>query len=337
MPPPPSVALASALALALASRAGAIGINLGNVLEAPTEGAWAPKAQEYYFDDYKTVGFTFVRIPVRWDEHTMTAPPYTIDAAFLARVHEVQGWAAARGLATVVNSHHDDWLDNATAFDAALPRFKAIWTQVAHSFAAAPADGPSALHFEVFNEPHLMSIDQCNAMNAAVVPIMRSGGGNNAVRPIYLGGISWMSPEWILSNPDALAFPALPGGGVDPNLRLEVHCYDPYHFCLEDPPTAKRLLPADYAWVDAMYRNISAWGAAHLPGGAAGVYMGEAGCQLKAPSRADVLAWYALVATDANHTIGRLSVWDDDGTWGIYNRAARTWDQGVLKALGLAA
>ena len=102
------------------------------------------------------------------------------------------------------------------------------------------------------------------------------------------------------------------------------------------PPTAKRLLPADYAWVDAMYRNISAWGAAHLPGGAAGVYMGEAGCQLKAPSRADVLAWYALVATDANHTIGRLSVWDDDGTWGIYNRAARTWDQGVLKALGLA-
>jgi hypothetical protein len=28
----------------------AIGINLGNVLEAPVEGAWAPVAQEYYFD-----------------------------------------------------------------------------------------------------------------------------------------------------------------------------------------------------------------------------------------------------------------------------------------------
>ena len=30
-----------------------IGINLGNTLDAPTEGAWAPKAEESFFDEYK--------------------------------------------------------------------------------------------------------------------------------------------------------------------------------------------------------------------------------------------------------------------------------------------
>ena len=43
----------------LFASATALGINLGNVLEAPMEGAWAPAAQEYYFDDYKAA---FLRV-----------------------------------------------------------------------------------------------------------------------------------------------------------------------------------------------------------------------------------------------------------------------------------
>lgn len=69
--------------------AHAIGINLGNVLEAPKEGNWAAPAQAYYFDDYKSAGFSFVRIPVRWNNHTQNSAPYIIDASFLARVAEV--------------------------------------------------------------------------------------------------------------------------------------------------------------------------------------------------------------------------------------------------------
>ena len=108
-----------------------IGINLGNVLEAPTEGAWAPVAQEYYFDEYKAKNFTHVRIPVRWDKHMGTAAPYTIDATFLARVHEIVSWGLARNLTLIINSHHDDWMDNKDNFSSMLPRFLALWTQVA--------------------------------------------------------------------------------------------------------------------------------------------------------------------------------------------------------------
>lgn len=144
---------------------------------------------EYYFDDYVSAGFKYVRVPVRWDEHMGESAPYTINASWLARVHEVTGWGLARNMTILINSHHDDWIDNATGFSAALPRFNALWAQVTESFASAPLK----LAFEVYNEPHEISISQLNQMYAEVVPIMRSGGGNNAARPIYLGGLSYMS------------------------------------------------------------------------------------------------------------------------------------------------
>ena len=34
-----------------------VGINLGNTLEAPIEGQWAPRAQESFFDEFKRIGF----------------------------------------------------------------------------------------------------------------------------------------------------------------------------------------------------------------------------------------------------------------------------------------
>jgi len=327
-------ALLAASALPLLAHAD-LGINLGNVLEAPTEGAWAPVAQEYYFDDYAERNFSFVRIPVRWDKHMGETAPYTIDAAFLARVHEVVGWALARNLSAIVNSHHDDWQDVASdaAFKVALPRFVALWSQVAPSFASAPA---SLLSFEVFNEFHLISIENANKLYAAVLPVMRGGGGENSVRPIYLGGLSWMNPLWIVNNPDAIAWPPLASGAADPNLRLEVHSYDPHGFCLENPPSIKTWgTPADVAAVRGIYANMSAWSAAH---GARPVLMGEAGCQVSAPSRADRLQWYSVIGSAAREELGgHLSIWDDMGNWKIYDRTARTWDEGVMMALGKSA
>ena len=108
--------------------------NLGNVLDAPLEGKWAPPAQQRYFSDYKKAGFKSVRVPVRWDQHTSKAPPYLIDTTFLDRVEQVIDWSLGQNLSTIVNTHHDDWLDGAandTAFDVQLDRLVSIWTQVA--------------------------------------------------------------------------------------------------------------------------------------------------------------------------------------------------------------
>jgi endoglucanase len=99
-----------------------VGINLGNTLDAPVEGAWAPAAQEWQFDAYAAKGFTTIRVPVCWNKHTSTQAPYAIDGAWMARVQTVVGWALSRNMITVLNSHHDTWLDTPTNFTANLPR-----------------------------------------------------------------------------------------------------------------------------------------------------------------------------------------------------------------------
>ena len=77
----------------------------------------------------------------------------------------------------------------------------------------------------------------------------------------------------------------------------------------------------------AMYANISSWGA----GKNRRVFMGEAGCQIAA-QRSGRLTWYKTIGA-ASALIEGITIWDDDGTWKIYDRVARTWDTGVLDAL----
>src|ERR1035437_5710452 len=62
------------------------GVNLGNMLEAPHEGAWGETVQEAYFSTIKQAGFTLIRVPIRWAAHVSPAPDYTIDPAFFSRV-----------------------------------------------------------------------------------------------------------------------------------------------------------------------------------------------------------------------------------------------------------
>jgi hypothetical protein len=124
----------------------AVGINLGNTLELPVEGPAPHRADERYIDAFATAGFTLVRLPVRWDNHTLAHAPFTVDAAWLARVKTVVGWATSRGLRVVVNSHDDRWIDVAdAAFAAALPRFRWFSVDGGHTEAAAEPSFSQAL------------------------------------------------------------------------------------------------------------------------------------------------------------------------------------------------
>jgi endoglucanase len=118
--------------------------------------------KESYLDAYVSAGFQSVRVPCRWDKHVGTSPPYiSRDNAFLARVHEVVRWSTERGLPTVINTHHDDWLDgsaNDTAFAHNLERLVAIWEAISARFKHVP---DKLLAFEVYNEPHYNMTTDC--------------------------------------------------------------------------------------------------------------------------------------------------------------------------------
>src|SRR5262245_61215606 len=71
------------------------GINLGNALEAPREGAWGVTLKAEYFAAIKKAGFATVRLPVKWSAHASSDAPYTIDPKFAERVD----WAVDQALA----------------------------------------------------------------------------------------------------------------------------------------------------------------------------------------------------------------------------------------------
>ena len=68
-----------------------LGWNLGNTLDAPTEGAWAAAARESDIEAAASVGFTSIRVPVQWGHHQSASAPFSVNASWIARVQEVVG------------------------------------------------------------------------------------------------------------------------------------------------------------------------------------------------------------------------------------------------------
>jgi len=112
----------------------AIGINLGNTLDAPNEGDWALPAQESFIIDFKEAGFNHVRIPVTWHEHTQLEAPYDIDSEFLARVEQIVDWALAQDLYVILNVHHESWLKENYQDQKNKNRLDSIWIKIAAHF-----------------------------------------------------------------------------------------------------------------------------------------------------------------------------------------------------------
>ena len=82
------------------------GINLGNALDGPHEGAWGVTLKADYFRLIRKAGFNSVRIPIRWSTHASTAAPYDIETGFFQRVDWAIGQALSRNLASVINVHN---------------------------------------------------------------------------------------------------------------------------------------------------------------------------------------------------------------------------------------
>src|SRR5262245_15636524 len=168
---------ASASAMATATAIGR-GVNFGNMLEAPTEGAWGLTVTDDFIDKASAAGFTSVRLPVRWSNHAGAAPPFTIDAASMQRVESVVDRLLAKGLVVIVNMHHYRQLDGdrldsgelAVAPTAADVRFVMLWDQIARRFQGRDA----RLVFELYNEPHgRLNGEPWNVLAARALGVVR--------------------------------------------------------------------------------------------------------------------------------------------------------------------
>jgi endoglucanase len=84
------------------------GINLGNGLEAPSEGAWGYRIEDDHIPLIKKAGFDSIRIPIRWSVRADQERPYTIDPTFFGRVDSIVDQALKYDLKVVINTHHYD-------------------------------------------------------------------------------------------------------------------------------------------------------------------------------------------------------------------------------------
>lgn len=191
-------------------------------------------------DLYKNLakaGVRTVRIPVTWGPYeNMTNGTYTIEESYMQLVKKNVLWAKAAGLIVVLNTHHDEYWQDAysAASDAKTnsnikTRIEHTWRQIAESF----KDEGDYLILESFNElnhnwarPTSGEMTIMNEWNQLVVNTIRATGGNNATRWIAVPSCH-ASPSYALDSKFKLP--------SDPAHRLivAVHCYDPYSFTLE--------------------------------------------------------------------------------------------------------
>lgn len=191
------------------------GINLGNALEAPSEGEWGIRLSDEYFDLIAEAGFDSVRVPIRWSAHALKSVPYTIDSSFFERVDWVLDQAHRTGLVVVINMHHYEELMHSPATHK--NRFLSLWNQIATRYKSEP----ETVLFEILNEPQgAMNAANGGQWNNYQEEAIRTIRITNPNRPLIVGPIQY-------NGIDALSLLELP---EDQNLILTVHYYDPFDF-----------------------------------------------------------------------------------------------------------
>lgn len=307
-------------AFAYARRLGR-GMNLGNALEAPTEGAWGITIQPEYFKLIRKAGFDSVRIPIRWSAHAGAEPPYAVSDAFFRRVDEILDSALAHDLAVVINIHHYEELMKDPA--AHLPRFLALWRQISERY----RNHPASLSFELLNEP-------ADTLNPALWnEYLRYGLAavreSNPNRVLIIGTAEWGG----LRALDQLELPE-----SDRNLIVTFHYYEPFSFTHQGAEwvgnsdrwmgtTWEGTPPEKQAVRDDLDRAMQ-WAAFHERP----LYMGEFGAYRKAEMDARV-RWTAFVAREAEARGISWAYWEFCSGFGVFDAEAKAWRKPLLDAL----
>lgn len=295
-------------------------MNMGNALDAPSEGEWGHTIEARSFKVVADAGFDTVRIPVRWSAHTGPGPDYKINERFFRRVTEVIDQALENELQVILNIHHFDELNENP--EETADKFLKLWGQIAPRY----KDLPESVYFEVINEPN--GNFKGDIMREIVTKGFEKIRESNPTRILIMGGDEWSS----IRNIDTI--PTID----DPNQVYTFHYYDPFKFTHQKT-----------SWTDLKNSGSETWGSsadkAELKTAAeyaakvqreTGIplFLGEIGAYEKAPYR-DIVN-YTRETREAFEDAGiSWCVWNFTATFPFYDSAKRKWDDNKLAALGL--
>lgn len=329
------------------------GVNLGNALEAPREGEWGVVLQGSYFALIADAGFDTVRVPIRWSSHALNEPPYTIDESFFARVDWVIENAFERGLNVVINMHHYDEIFQEPGEHE--ERFLAMWRQIATRYRHMPDN----LYLEPLNEPHdRLTPERWNKLVVKVIDTVREVDG---VHTLVIGGAEWGGIQGL----SKLKIPE-----DETNAIGTFHFYEPFLFThqgaewVEDeygttgvrwpapPETELTPIPAalEVPWIVQWFEAYNTQPARYNPCGPQAItkeldwavrwgeklgrplWLGEFGAYSKADMQSRV-NWTTFVREEAAKRGFSYAYWEFGAGFGVYDREAKGWNEGLLRAL----
>ncbi len=298
-------------------------VNMGNHLEAPSEGEWGgKKIDEADFQRIAKAGFNSIRLPVRWATRAGAVAPYTIDPVFMKRVKIVVGDARKAGLNVILNSHHFEDLHKDPS-PSNIARLAGMWKQIAAEFASVPQ---AHLWFEIENEPHDKFNDSnlLNVLNPALAEIRKT----NPTRPVIIGGEFW-------SGINSLKTLKLPD---DPNIVPTFHYYDPFNFTHQGatwvdpvPPIGRtygtdedrKLLKDDVEKIRVYMKRTG-----KTP------FMGEFGANGPIPL-ADRVRYQKAVRVAFDAVGIGMCAWGYTNTFPLWDQQTKKWVPGMRDAMGL--
>ena len=301
------------------SRALGPGVNLGNALDAPNEGAWGITLRDEDFTSIAQAGFKHVRIPVRWSAHALAEAPYTIDAKFAARVKWAIDSALAAGLRAIVNVHHYE--EMAKEPDQHVQRLVGLWKQIAEAYKAYP----DTLYFELLNEANGALTGEKN--NPLIKDLLAQVRPSNPDRAVIVGSVEWNSYRGlpVLELPD------------DPNLIVTIHYYDPFNFTHQGAPWVNKQNDLGVEWPGRVgtrdhvaddFNTAVEWANEHQRP----LYLGEFGAFNKAEMSARV-RWTASVVQEARKRGISYAYWEHRSGFGLYDLGTETWRKPLLDAV----
>ena len=299
------------------------GINMGNMFEAPTETEWGNPWKPEYFRIIAELGFTHVRLPVRWETavRSSATPPYTIYPVFMNRIKQVVDSALANNLHIVFNMHHHESLfTNPTG---QRERFMAQWRQISEFF----QDYPDSLLFEPLNEPNgNLTPELWNAWVPEVLSIIRE---TNPDRTVLIG-----TPEWGgLGGLPKLEIP------YDDNIILTIHYYNPFNFTHQGAEWSGEQSQAwlGTKWLDTevdrevihnefqLAKNISE--THDIP-----IHVGEFGAYSKADMESRA-RWTTYLSRWFEEQGFSWAYWEFSAGFGIYNPSTKKLNDPLVNAL----
>lgn len=289
------------------------GLNLGDMLDAPAEGAWpAGKLAAADFDFALAAGFDHVRITARSHAYLDNG---RIAESWLDRL----AWACAQaqrvGLRAIFDPLHHADKEPFNGF--AQPDLLAqLWHQLAARFKDLPGDWC----FELVNEPKA-PLDG-KALNGYLAKALAAIRAHNPTRAVHVGAAinntTDIPPHW--------------KAPADSWTILQGHCYLPGPFSHQQESWAGNTPKRGWDGTDAEKAEIRAQLDKAPPRWPGPIHMGEFGCTTKA-DQASRLRYLRFMREEFERRGWGWTVWNIRGPFGLTEGGK--FQPGVAAALGL--